>query len=146
MDVSIITGRAIEKWSRNKTGGGVFLENIQFSSDMRQISCSPPSSVNWIPLYSDYFHFTGLRKPWDHDLRTNVSEGEFTRYNQTLKMSAHSAEYINLWRSILLEVQKHTPDFNFTLSWNRTPPEPPMGRFSTYAEMIRHIKSKRTLT
>ena len=146
MDVSIITGLAIEKWSRNKDGEGVFRENVQ-SPSMMQIACSSfGTEINFTSPLCDYNHFTGFHKPWDHDLRSNVSEGNFTRHKQTFKLSPKNAEYINLWRGVFLKVIKDRPDFDFiSFSWNEgsQPPEPPMGRFSTYAQMIRHIKSKK---
>jgi len=64
------------------------------------------------------------------------------RYDGFFKMNKKQAEKINLWRSVLLKVQQNTPNYNFTLFWSGQQ-DPPVGRFSTYEEMVRHIKSKK---
>lgn len=64
------------------------------------------------------------------------------RYDGLLKMNNKQAEKMNIWRSVLLKVQQNKPSYNFILKWSELL-EPPVGRYSTYESMLRHIKSKK---
>ena len=141
-DVSVIIGSAVQHWS-DDGGEGVSLRTIDSDNPLEKYSCFPKG--NLAPPYRDFCHFTGRYKPWDHDLSGNVIEGEYESHNGVYKMSAKHAEMINLWKSIFLEVQEHTPSFNFSLSWIKLQMEPPIGRYSTFNDMIRHIRAKKKM-
>jgi len=139
-NVSIIIGPEIEQWS-SKDGGDVNLEKID-SNPFGAYSCFPLGQM--AAPYRDYFHFTGRAKPWECNLRTNITVGVQIRSDGSeFEINRRQAEKINQWRSILLQVQKDTTTYNFTLSWSEQQSEPPLGRFSTYPHMSRHIKLKK---
>jgi hypothetical protein len=138
MNVSIFIGIETEHWSLQKETNDVHLERID-KFLISRLSCG---KANVPPPKRDWIHFTGDLKPWGYDLSQNVSETDFRRGSNKIRLKKYVSRKINDWRATLLQVQMKA-NRNFTFWWNTDTSDPPLGRFSTYKHMIDHIRLKK---
>ena len=126
-------GDEIENWS-SQNGEDVTLERI-IRRPLEKLSCLGGQNP---PPYRDIFHFTGISKPWEMDLR-NTSRSTPSNRSTGKRLS----KTLIAWKQALLEVQEITNySFSFHLSHERGGSNPPVGRFATFNDMIRHIRAK----
>lgn len=127
-DVSIIIGPDLEHWSnKSSADGNVTLERVE-TNILTDLSCVP--YAKGASPYRDFIHFTGTTKPWLGGKlnQPHVSDGR------------PYSEKVTIWRDTLDKILARA---HATL---KNPPainEPPVGRYSTYNQMLQHIKMKK---
>lgn len=140
-NVSIVIGHDLETWSSSSSSSGneqeVVLEGIR-SHSLEKFSCKNGQIP---PPYRDFHHFTGVNKPWENNLLFDVSPTEAT-LQPVKRLSQHLLD----WNDALQEVQT-IANYTFLLPLNDSQSasgntRPPLGRFATHRDMIRHIKAR----
>ena len=134
--VSLIIKSKVENWGRSQDGTLV-LEKAYPKGTLRNYTCVRPvrgGGQNGYSPYRDFKHFTGKSKPWQKNLTT--IEKYMSREGVPIKRE-------DKWYHALKTVSQNAKvPLNFSFAVKTGTRDPPIGRFSDFPTMIRHISAK----